>query len=367
MLRLILLYSGLAFIINLVLTPVIIYICHRNDWYDPQDDRKIHTAKTPRLGGAGFFLSIVLSILFFNLFPQLTGLSVRFFTGRNILLFSGFILIHLIGLLDDFRNIPALYKFAGQILAAMLVAAGGALIGGIYLPLIQFTVPLGPLNGVITVFWLISISNAMNLIDGMDGLAGGIAVVASGGIGLMHILTANTVGALYSFVFLGAVLAFLLFNKPTARIFMGDSGSLFIGFFLAALAFVGQGDPSLHWPEPDGGAVFVISVLIIPIADMITAILRRIRKGKPIYAPDREHLHHKLLALGMSQWSVLILVIVGSLAMSGAAIGRMLLILGGSALAGDIMLLSAWVIVIVLFIILHHVHKRHKHQTETSD
>ena len=198
----------LAFIINLTLTVIIIHISHRNKWYDHHDDRKIHTSLTPRLGGIGIFLSFILSSLIITFFlPQTTNfVPARFLANRDIPLFAGFMLVHIIGIVDDLHNIRAIYKLCGQILAGALVILGGALIDGIYIPIARVTIPLGPLSGAITIFWLISISNAVNFIDGMDGLAGSTVLIASGGIGLVHTLIGNITGAMYSFVLFGCSL-----------------------------------------------------------------------------------------------------------------------------------------------------------------
>ncbi len=353
-------YIALAFGINLMLTPIIIRISHKYNWYDTPDNRKIHTEKTPRIGGIGLFLSFSLSVLVLALFRRFTDqfIPMQFFTSRNLLLFLGFILVHVIGLVDDFHNIPALYKLGGQILAGAFVALGGALIDGIYLPIAGITIPLGPMSGVVTIFWLISISNAVNLIDGMDGLAGSTVLIASGAIGLVHLLAGNNAGALYSFILCGSVLAFLFFNKPRAHIFMGDSGSLFLGFVLGSLAFIGPGDSSVPLRHFEEGFIITSTVLIIPIADMFASILRRIRMKKPIYAPDKAHIHHKLLSLGMSPKAILAVVTVVNLLMAGAVIAREFYILRNETVAGDILLLAAWLAVIILFLILHYVHQR---------
>ena len=288
---------------------------------------KIHTRQTPRLGGLGIFLSFTLStLILFLLLPRITNdiVLAQFFTNRNILLFVGFLLVHVIGLVDDFHNIRAIYKFAGQILAGSLVVLGGALIDGIYLPIVHVLIPLGNLSGAITIFWLISISNAMNFIDGMDGLAGSTALIASLCLGIVHIIMGNITGASYSFVLVGSILAFLLFNRPTAKIFMGDSGSLFLGFALGSLAFIGARDSSVISEHFQAGFILTVTVLIIPIVDMIASILRRIRKRMPIYKADKEHVHHKLLAFGMPIWAILAIVLTVNLVMAGAVIFRTL-------------------------------------------
>lgn len=358
--------AGIAFLLNLILTPVIIRISHRNNWYDQLDHRKIHTEDTPRLGGVGFFLSFLLTALVLTfLLPIIDNsfITMRFFSNRNILLFLGFFIVHGLGLVDDFVNIRAIYKLIGQIVAGALVAVGGALIDGIYLPGVQWVLPLGPMSGAITIFWLISISNALNLIDGLDGLAGGTGVIAASGIGMVHVINGNLSGALFSFMLVGALLAFLVFNKPKAKVFMGDSGSLFLGFALGALAFIGAGDGGTDPSHFQAGFIITITVLIVPIIDMVAAIMRRIRERKPIHHPDKEHLHHKLLAFGFSTGQILAMVHGVNLLMTLSVIGRSLAIHNGnSLLAADLFILGAWLVTAGLFTWLHFANKARKKQ-----
>lgn len=358
----------LSFILNLVLTPIILTISHRNSWYDRLDSRKIHTEKTPRLGGVGLFLSFLIAAIIMSIVLPLVfsgRRDVQFLNAQNLLMLTGFLLVHLLGILDDFKDIRALYKLIGQIIAGSLVAVGGALIDGIYLPLTGWVLPLGPLSGAVTIFWLISISNAMNFIDGMDGLSGSISVVAAAAIGGVHLLLGNTFGALFSFLYVGSLLGFLVFNKPKAKIFMGDGGSLFNGFILGALAFVGA-EQSGDGPQFLAGFVLTITVLAVPIIDMIAAILRRLRKRKPVYHPDQEHLHHKLLAFGLSTWSVLGIITLANLLMAASVLyWGYTRRLGSNWQLGDAVLLLALLVAAVLFVILHYAYRRRRRLTET--
>jgi UDP-GlcNAc:undecaprenyl-phosphate GlcNAc-1-phosphate transferase len=284
--------------------------------------------------------------------------------NQNILLYFGLSLVHVIGLYDDFRDIRALYKLIGQIIAGSMIALGGALMDGIYIPILQVVIPLGPMSGAITIFWLISISNAMNFIDGLDGLAGGTGLIASLGIGFVHIISGNFIGSMYSFILAGALLAFLVYNKPKAKIFMGDSGSLFLGFILGALVFVGGGTGNGYSPAELNqflaGFVLTMTVLIVPIVDMISAILRRIRKRKPIYRPDKEHLHHKLLGLGLSVTGILAIIHGLNVLMAVAVIGWAMIIRAqGNVIAADMVLVGSWILTAGLFTWLHYAYQRH--------
>ncbi len=367
--------AAIAFTTNLILTRFIIRLSHKKQWFDHFDDRKIHTEETPRLGGVGFFLSFIITVLVIIVlqlvFPGqllLRGIQLR----RNLLLFLGLTLIHGLGLYDDFRPIRAIYKLVGQIAAGIMMALGGALMDGIYLPVISVVIPLGPFSGAVTVFWIISISNAVNLIDGLDGLAGGTSLIAALAIGAVHIILGNFIGALYSFILGGAVLGFLFYNRPRAKIFMGDSGSLFLGFILGALVFIGgdgAADEAVNGVDQFlAGFVLTITLLIVPIIDMISAILRRLREGKPIHHPDKEHLHHKLLGFGFSTAQILAIVHSVNLAMAVAVIAWAINnASGGAQVAGDLILIAAWTLAAALSIWLHYANRRRKSRASASN
>jgi UDP-GlcNAc:undecaprenyl-phosphate GlcNAc-1-phosphate transferase len=156
----------------------------------------------------------------------------------------------------------------------------------------------------LTLLWLVVIANALNLIDGMDGLAAGIGAFAAAAMGIIAVLRHSPASAILSFALLGSLVAFLIFNFPPARIFMGDSGSLFLGMVLAALPLV-DGIPTV---SAFGSLIIPITLLIIPILDTVTAITRRLRHRRSIISADRQHIHHKLLAMGLSERQILAVV-----------------------------------------------------------
>ncbi|HUX14559.1 MAG TPA: MraY family glycosyltransferase [Spirochaetia bacterium] len=294
-----------ASVVTLLLIPGILALAHRNQWYDKVDERKVHNTDTPRLGGVGMFAS-------FLIVGAIASIAAGTVLGTNtdsesygglIAVGLGVVLIHAVGLVDDFTNIRALVKLVGQILAAVVVTLGGLSLHQIGLPGFGIYLNFGIFAYPVTVVWIISLSNALNLVDGLDGYAGGIAGNAALFYGVVATVQGNHIQALLSFILAGAILGFLVFNFPPARIFMGDSGSLFLGFALAVIPLVpgddGQRTMSLLVP---------ISVLMIPILDTIYAIVRRQRQGRPFYSPDREHLHHKLLDLGMAPRTILAVV-----------------------------------------------------------
>jgi UDP-GlcNAc:undecaprenyl-phosphate GlcNAc-1-phosphate transferase len=297
-----LLAAACAFLLNLLILPLVLRLAHRHKWYDRPDSRKIHTGLIPRMGGPGLFLSFTLaSLLAAIALPRLGG--GRLLEPRLAALFSGIALMHLVGLYDDFKSVRAVWKFVLQTAAAVIIASGGFLIRSIALPYVGI-IPLGLAAYPLTVVWLVGIANAVNLIDGMDGLAGGIGAFAAAAMGTIALLQGSSAGAVLAFALLGALLAFLVFNFPPARIFMGDSGSLFLGLTLAALPLAGGIPRSAAF----GSLIVPVTLLTVPILDTATAILRRLRHRRSIISPDKQHIHHKLLAMGLSERQILTVI-----------------------------------------------------------
>jgi UDP-GlcNAc:undecaprenyl-phosphate GlcNAc-1-phosphate transferase len=219
---------------------------------------------------------------------------------RVVFLFFGMLLMHAVGLYDDFRNLRVLIKAPLQLLAAAAVTAGGFLIRTLTLPYLG-SINLGVAAYPITVLWIVAITNAVNLIDGMDGLAGGIAALASLSMGVIAMLQGAAATAVLSLALFGGTVGFLIYNFPPAKIFMGDSGSYFLGFSLAVLPLVG----GISKASAFGTLLVPITLLTVPILDTCLAILRRLRYKRSIIAPDKEHVHHKLLAMGLNERQIL--------------------------------------------------------------
>jgi UDP-GlcNAc:undecaprenyl-phosphate GlcNAc-1-phosphate transferase len=291
----------LALVVSTIVTPVVIRISHKRQWFDMPNERKIHTSPVPRLGGIGMFVAFMVSAIAVPiLLPVLAPGSWPVRYELNLIpVFFGFALIHALGLLDDFHNLNALLKFILQIVAATLVTLGGFTVSAVNIPGVG-AVSLGILAWPVTIFWIIAISNAVNFVDGLDGLAGGISGIAALALGISAFMQWTATPALMAFALLGAILGFMLFNYPPARIFMGDSGALFLGFTLAVIPLLKiPGSTSL------GDLLAPATVLAVPILDVVAAIVRRVREKRPIYSPDKEHIHHKLLALGLKDTMIL--------------------------------------------------------------
>lgn len=314
--------AAFALGLNLVVIPTILRLAHRFKWYDLPDHRKIHTGLIPRLGGPGMYLSFLcVALLTPILVTLITGGTVTVgYTLRFISLFLGVSLIQAIGLIDDFRPIKALLKFFLQLLAAIIVTAGGFLIRSVTLPYLG-SLGLGLFAYPITVLWLVGISNAVNLIDGMDGLAGGISAFAALSMGIIALIQGSTVTSVLCFALFGAILGFLVFNFPPAKIFMGDSGSLFLGFCLAVFPLVG----GISKVSAFGTLLVPVTLLTIPILDISTSVIRRLRNKVSIIHPDKEHIHHKLLDMGLNQRQILWVLYGFSLYLSVVAITSVIL------------------------------------------
>jgi UDP-GlcNAc:undecaprenyl-phosphate GlcNAc-1-phosphate transferase len=334
----------LAFAISLAATPITIRIANRNGWYDLPNGRKVHTSPLPRLGGAGMFLALLVSILVGRAIPKLTGGQPIFSFSRELLfVLAGFLVIFSTGLIDDFRNLAATLKFFLQVAAAVLVALGGYTIDALGLPGLP-ALQLGWAAWPVTVLWLVGLSNAMNLVDGVDGFAGAITGTASFALCAAALARGNPGAGLVAICLFGAVAGFLVFNYPPARIFMGDSGSLLLGFVLATLPLLRASD------QPDGPTLTLdlaatVAVLGLPVLDTATAIARRLRAGLPIHHPDKLHLHHKLQAIGLSDRTLFWVALAAGIVLGAAAFAAVTL--GGWI--GWALLLAAAVVLIVLY------------------
>jgi UDP-GlcNAc:undecaprenyl-phosphate GlcNAc-1-phosphate transferase len=314
-----------ALAISLAAIPLVIRLANRKSWYDLPDRRKIHANPLPRLGGVGIFAALLVAILLgAGLIAPNGGTEVFGFDRRLLFVLAGFLLIFATGLLDDFRNLRAPLKFLLQIAAAVLVTLGGFTIDALGLPGLG-RLPLGWTAWPVTVIWLVGLSNAMNLVDGVDGFAGAITATAAAALGASALAQGRFGAALVACCLLGATAGFLAYNVPPARIFMGDSGSLLLGFVLATLPLL-RGSA-----QPDGVTLALdlaatVAVLGLPVLDTATSIVRRIRARLPIYHPDRLHLHHKLQAIGLSDRAIFLAAIatglvLGSLAFAAVVVG----------------------------------------------
>ena len=282
-----------------VLIPIILLISHKKRWYDFSDKRKIHDGNIPRIGGVGIFCGFMLGA-FFALFIGRFFEIEKVYFFKLILFFASCTLIHIIGLLDDFNNLRARYKLFSQVLIAFIMVGFGFHFKEVNIIFTGIVIQNKIICQMISMVWIVGISNAINLIDGIDGLSSTITFVAALMFALMNLMNGDFVTGLLYFALMGSVGGFFIYNKPKASIFMGDSGSLLIGFILAVL-------PMLQiLPTETMVLETSITVLLVPITDTLFAMTRRTLAGKKFSCPDKEHIHHILLDLENSNWKIII-------------------------------------------------------------
>ena len=273
---------------------LVILFAKRHNLYDDVGGRKIHSGKIPRLGGIGFFSAFVLSI--FIIYFKFPGSIV--ITRQFTAIIIGGLLIFFMGLWDDLKNWRAIYKLIVQLIAGCIVAYAGFRFTRISFAPVGLFISFGIFAYPITVLWIAGVTNAVNLMDGIDGQVGCLSVS----------LLISYIVMTYTCIILAATLiGFLFFNlsRPHAKVFMGDAGSQFLGFVLAVLPLVPNNAGSETVAIP-----FAIIFMMLPIFDMIAAIWRRLRDKKPIREGDRMHLHHKLMLIGYSPRGALVTVMI---------------------------------------------------------
>ncbi len=286
----ILLALVMAFLISFASTPTVIALAGKIKAIDiPKDERRVHKKPIPLIGGLAIFYGFVISVLCFAVIDRPT---------MGIL--CGAIIMVTVGIIDDMRDLKAVIKLFLQIIAALIAVYFDIEIQYIANPFFAWFGPeyinLGIWSIPLTVVWIVGVTNAVNLIDGLDGLAVGISSIASVALLSLTLISRNLNAAILTAALAGAGFGFLPYNFNPAKIFMGDTGSTFLGFVLACISI--QGLMKMY-----AIISFAIPVLILglPIFDTIFAILRRIAKKQSIMTPDRGHLHHRLIDMGFSQ------------------------------------------------------------------
>lgn len=292
-----------CFVLALIFTPLVKKFAINIGAIDKPNERKVHNKIMPRLGGLAIFVSFLIGCFIF--LPNV-------FITWSILL--GGILIALLGFLDDLKGLPAKVKFVGQIIAALVPIIGGIRIEYVMIPNGDF-IEFGWLAIPITIFWIVAITNAINLIDGLDGLAAGVSSIALITISVLAMTLGNPLTPLLGFILLGSTLGFLIFNFNPAKIFMGDTGSLFLGYMISVLSIVGLAKSAAIF-----SLIIPMIILAVPIMDTTFAIVRRMVQRKPLMAPDKFHLHHCLIRLGFTHKQSVILIYLLSGLFSLAAI-----------------------------------------------
>ncbi|MDE7471000.1 MAG: undecaprenyl/decaprenyl-phosphate alpha-N-acetylglucosaminyl 1-phosphate transferase [Paramuribaculum sp.] len=331
-----------------VVIPQILLIAFRRSLFDEPDERKIHTSLVPRLGGMAFAPVIMFSmVLLIGLSLSLhEGLFPVFMTVARPLAFGfcAVMLLYLVGIADDLIGIRYRAKFVVQILCGVLFIAGGLCLGDLH-GFVGITELPEWISWPLTVFVVVYIVNAINLIDGIDGLASGLSGIACLYFGLMFFMMGDYVFATVSFATLGVLIPFFYYNvfgdpARQKKIFMGDTGSLTIGVILSFL--------SLHMSDCDltpSGAnpvILAFAPLIVPCFDVVRVYLHRVRNGRNPFLPDKNHIHHKLLAIGLPQRVAMVSILSVSLLLTLINVRLSTVVNINILVVGDILL---WTIV----------------------
>lgn len=340
-------YLGSAFV-GLIITPVVIFLGHKIRALDPPGARNIHSQPTPRIGGVAIFtstLSLVLSVL---LLQNAIGAAFRNILPKvSVLLFcSTFTFV--VGLIDDIRGLPARMKLLAELAAALTVCAVGVRIMSVNVAG-WLTLDLGWFSWPLTLLWIIGITNAVNLSDGLDGLAAGISAIACGVVAVFAVYSGQVVMAVLMLALLGSLTSFLFFNFNPAKVFMGDCGSLFVGFTISAASVMCVAKSAAFV-----GLALPVLALGIPIFDTLLSMLRRFLERRSLFSPDRSHFHHRLMDLGLHQRHVVVTIYLATIL--SASLGLFMMVrqdIGSLIVFGCVLLL-----IVLLFLVVGSIRLR---------
>ena len=329
----------IPFLFVLAITPFIKRVAKHIGAMDIPNERKVHKVPIPRLGGLGIYMGFILGYVLFG------TMSLK----MNAILIGSFIII-ITGIIDDINPIPAKIKFLFQIVAASVVTFYGKILLS-DLSAFGFYIEFGIFSYPITILFIVSIINCINLIDGLDGLAAGLSSIYFITIGIVIVGWMHTfeLDAVITFVMLGSTLGFLCHNFNPAKIFMGDSGSMFLGYMIAVIALLGFKNVTLTT------LLVPICLLAIPIMDTLFAIIRRVINKKPIGEPDKKHLHHQLLNLNISHRNTVLIIYFVDILFAGAMLVYMLY----DRMVG-VILYSILFIIVLIFVLKTNIIVEHK-------
>lgn len=330
-----LLMIAIPFLFTVLFIPCIKKIAEFIGAMDLPNERKVHKTAIARLGGLGIYGGFLIGYMLFG------QQSIQ----MNAILIGSFIII-ITGIIDDIRPVPAKYKLLGQLAGAAVIPFYGEIILH-DISAFGFYIDFGFLAPIITMIFIVGIINCINLIDGLDGLAGGIASIYFLTIGIIALLLQHTFGLelTLTFIMLGSTLGFLFHNFCPAKIFMGDSGSMFLGYIISVIALLGFKNVTL--------TSFAVPCLLlaIPILDTFFAILRRLINHKPISAPDKNHFHHQLLKLNLGQCKTVLIIyfidILFAVASIIYAVGNTLL---GTNMYGIVLYIILFIITLIFVV-----------------
>ncbi|NIA06526.1 MAG: hypothetical protein GWP14_02635 [Actinobacteria bacterium] len=332
----------LSMFISALATPLVVRWAARVGALDSPGGRRIHSKVMPRLGGLAIlmgFMGTAIAIWFLG--NQVSNLIYQD-TFRLLMVLAAAVTMLAVGSIDDIRGLAAKHKLLVEIVLALVLCALDIRITYLQLPGV-FEIHFGLWSWPLTVLWIVGITNAMNLVDGLDGLAAGIAAIACAPIAVFAIASGQMLAACVMLSLLGALLGFLIYNFNPAKIFLGDSGSLFIGFLLASTSVY----CSIKAPLAVGLAAPLLA-LGVPLFDTFSSIIRRFLERRSIFCPDSGHLHHRLIQLGLTQRRAVLLMYAATLA---AAAAGMVMVFAKQSSA--VPLFAGGIIVLVVFFRLH--------------
>ncbi len=313
-----LIVCGAALLLAVGITPLVIWGARRINAMDRPGVRTVHGSPIPRVGGVAIFLSTVtalVSVLFLN---NAVGAEFRSLRLQLGMLLGTATFIFLIGLVDDLKGLPARVKFAVELAAAIALCVAGVRISHIAVT-DELSLSLGDWGYVLTVLWIVGVTNAVNLSDGLDGLAAGVSAVACAVIAVFALYSQNAIMAVFMLALLGGLCGFLFYNFNPAKIFMGDCGSLFVGFTIAASSMMCLTKSSVLV-----GLALPVLALGIPIFDTFFAMLRRFLERRSLFAPDRSHFHHRLIDMGLKQRHAVIAIYAATCGAAGLGLFMMI-------------------------------------------
>jgi UDP-GlcNAc:undecaprenyl-phosphate GlcNAc-1-phosphate transferase len=332
-----------SFFFTFSITPLVISLSKKFSLLDMPNERKVHLVPLPRWGGVGIYVSLLMTLFLLTLFSKRFHWLLEYRTNlayskdvielisikRQLvgLLIGGTLLV-ILGTIDDKKGVPAIIKLLVQIIVGYIVLDHSVRVWGINLSFTKvdkFVVFSPFVSQLVTLLWLVGFMNVINLIDGLDGLACGVSAITFYTFLVIAILQSSTANILFakqlkltailSSAMLGSCLGFLRYNFNPAKIFLGDTGAYFLGYMIGAITLIGQLKTTMF-------VSFLIPTVVaaLPIIDVMLAILRRVLHRKPLIEPDKEHIHHKLLSLGLTHREVVLLLYVITLICSSIAV-----------------------------------------------
>ena len=316
----------ISFAISLILVPIFIRLAKKFGFVDYPNYRKVHTVPMPYLGG----VAILVSFTIVTLFSQPAEMEYKpIIIGAAILCFAG--------LVDDKYDLKPMVKFIGQ-----LVAIGVPIYYGIIIDTITpfgIEINFGVLSVLVTVIWMAAIINAINLIDGLDGLATGVVIIALASIAVITIFQSNIFVMMICIILIGSLLGFLPYNFHPAKIFLGDNGSMMLGYIVGVLSIIGFKNITFI------SLFFPIIILGVPFIDMFFAVIRRFREGVSVMRADKNHLHHRIRHLGFSHRESVVLIYFIALLFAIGGVVMYLATVPGAIIIGAMLLLTTNLVV----------------------